>query len=69
MALDEPTDKDERIDIDGFTYVIDKTFLDKVQPIRVDFNSWGFHLSCAVDFTAGGSCSGCGTTKNCCSTH
>jgi hypothetical protein len=68
MALDEPRDGDLTEEIDGFTYLINEAFMEKVKPIKVDFMDIGFKLSCGVDFNAGGGgCSGCGTTSNCCS--
>jgi len=66
LALDEPKDSDKVFDIEGFQYIVDKDFIEKVQPIKVDFVDIGFRLSCAVDFSAGGSaCSGCGSAGTC----
>ncbi len=65
MALDEPKDSDEKIECDEFTYLVDKDFLEKVQPINVDFTSYGFHLTCAVDFSAGSACSACPSAGGC----
>ncbi len=65
MALDESRETDAVYEIDGFKYVVDKTFLEKVKPIKVDFLVSGFKVDCAVDFTSG--CSSCGTTGSCCS--
>ena len=42
MALDEPKETDEVKAVDGFTYVIDKEFLKKAQPVKVDFNRLSF---------------------------
>lgn len=64
MALDEPRDNDETFAIDGFTFLVDKDFITKVQPIHVDWTGLGFKLDCAVQFGAGG-CSGCGSTGTC----
>ena len=64
MALDEPRDTDLVYDIDGFTYIVNKDFMDKVQPIRVDFTEMGFKLDCAINFTS--ECSSCGTKTSCC---
>ena len=64
MALDEPRDTDHVYDIDGFTYIIDKAFAEKAQPIRVDFNEMGFKLDCAINFAS--ECSGCGSSSSCC---
>jgi len=64
MALDETKDSDKIYDIDGFTYIIDKEFLDKIKPVKVDFQGYGFKLTANIDFGAGkeSGCSGCGTT-------
>jgi len=61
MALDEPRDNDATYEIGGFTYLVDKDFLAKVQPIKVDYMISGFKLDCAVDFGAAGGCSSCGS--------
>jgi len=65
LALDEPKETDTQFDIDGFKYIVDKEFMEKVQPIKVDFVDIGFRLSCAVDFSAGSACSGCGSAGTC----
>jgi iron-sulfur cluster assembly protein len=54
LALDEPKETDEVIEVEGFSYVVDREFLERVQPITVDFVDIGFRLSCAVEF--GGGC-------------
>ena len=68
MALDEPRETDEKFDIDKFQFVVDKDFLEKAQPIKVDYLISGFKLDCSIDFGAS-PCSGCGTeqdTSSCC---
>jgi len=65
MALDESKDTDKVHEVDGFTFVVNQDFLEKAQPIKVDFNEWGFKLDCAIDFGAG--CSSCSSTGSCCS--
>ena len=65
MALDEPKDTDTVYEIDGFKYIIDKEFLEKVKPIKVDFTVMGFKIDCGVDFGAGSACSGCETKGTC----
>ncbi len=65
MALDESKDTDHIFDIDGFTYIIDKEFMEKAKPIKIDFSQMGFKLDCSIDFGPG--CSGCGSkTTSCC---
>jgi hypothetical protein len=61
MALDEPKDTDNAYDVNGFQFIVDKEFLEKVQPIKVDFSEYGFKVDCAIDFGAScSSCSSCG---------
>ena len=64
MALDEPRDDDDTFDIDGFSYIAEKTFLEKAQPIKVDYLINGFKLDCSINFQSACSTSGCGTS--CC---
>ena len=65
MALDEPKATDDVFDIDGFQYIVDKDFMEKAKPIKVDFSEMGFKLDCAIDFGSASGCSGCGTTNTC----
>jgi hypothetical protein len=65
MALDEPRDNDEQFTIDGFTYLVNKEFLEKAKPIKVDFMIHGFKLDCGLDFGAAAGCSSCGTSSSC----
>jgi Fe-S cluster assembly iron-binding protein IscA len=59
MALDEPKDNDEVFEVEGFQYLVDKEFLQRAQPIKVDFLVHGFKLDCGLDFGAG--CNSCGS--------
>jgi hypothetical protein len=65
MALDELADTDKAFDIDGFKFIVNAEFLEKAQPIKVDFHQYGFKLDCGIDFGAG--CTSCGTKGSCCS--
>jgi Fe-S cluster assembly iron-binding protein IscA len=67
MALDEPNEKDQEFDIDGYKYIVEKDFLERAQPIKVDFHMYGFKLESGMDFGAGSGCSGCGSGSNSCS--
>lgn len=62
MALDEPTDQDQEFDVDGYKYLVNKEFLDRAQPIKVDFQMYGFKLNCGIEFNTGGGCGGCSTS-------
>ena len=65
MALDEPKDTDNVYDVDNFKYVVNKDFIDKAKPIKVDFNNYGFKITSKIDLSSG--CSSCSTTGSCCS--
>ncbi|HDI61282.1 MAG TPA: hypothetical protein ENF48_13185 [Desulfobacteraceae bacterium] len=65
MALDEPRDTDETFAVNGFTFLVNKDFLEKVKPIKVDFTGYGFKVDCAIQFDAAGGCSGCGSAGTC----
>lgn len=66
MALDEPRDQDEVYDIDGFQYLVDKNFLEKAKPIKVDYMVHGFKLDCGMEFNTGDGCAGCGSEGDTC---
>ena len=52
MALDELADTDTTFDIDGFKFIVNTDFMEKAQPIKVDFHQYGFKLDCSIDFGA-----------------
>jgi hypothetical protein len=64
MALDELTEADTKFDIDGFEFIVNTEFLEKAQPIKVDFQMYGFKLDCGIEFGSG--CTSCGTQGSCC---
>jgi len=64
MALDESKDTDDVYEIDGFKYIVDKDFLEKAKPIKVDFTEMGFKLDSAIDFGAS-ACGSCSTKSTC----
>jgi hypothetical protein len=66
MALDEPNDADQEYEIDGYKYIVNKTFLEKAQPIKVDFQMYGFKLDCGMDFGAGAGCACSSAQKSQC---
>lgn len=50
MALDESKETDDIFEIDGFKYVVDKEFMVKAKPIKVDFLVSGFKVDCNYNF-------------------
>jgi Fe-S cluster assembly iron-binding protein IscA len=66
MALDEPKESDEVYEIEGFKYVVDKDFMEKAKPVKIDFTTYGFKLSSNIDFgPVASGCSGCSATGSC----
>ena len=63
MALDEPKDTDHIYEISGFTYIVNKEFMDEAKPIKIDFTPMGFKVDCGIDL--GENCSSCGTDTSC----
>ncbi|MDP2647055.1 MAG: hypothetical protein Q8P24_19140 [Desulfobacterales bacterium] len=63
MALDEPKDSDNIYEIDGFKYLVDKEFMERAKPLKIDYLINGFKLDCSLDFGAG--CTSCGTGSSC----
>jgi hypothetical protein len=62
MALDEPQNNDEVYTVNGFQYLIEKDFLEKAKPVKVDFMGMGFQITSSIELSGGG-CSGCGTDQ------
>jgi hypothetical protein len=64
MALDEPKENDDSYEVGEFTYLINKDFMEKVKPIKVDFLDVGFKLTCGTQFWGGSACSSCSTSSS-----
>ena len=68
MVMDQERPNDESYNIGDFTFLVDRDFMEKVKPIKVDFKDVGFSISANIDLSqAGGGCTGCGSTSSCCS--
>jgi Fe-S cluster assembly iron-binding protein IscA len=59
VALEEPQKNDAVFEIDGYTFIINRKLLQKVQPIRVDSNGMGLRLMGTGIQTQSG-CGNCG---------
>ena len=59
VALEAPQKSDAVFEINGFTFIINRKLLQKVQPIRVDSDGVGFRLTGTGIQTQGG-CGNCG---------
>lgn len=63
MALDEPNEKDELIEENGVKYLIEKTLLEQVKPINVDYvdTARGSGFSITANLPQSGGCGSCST--------
>jgi len=59
MALDEPKEEDALYEFDGFKYIIKKTLIDQIQPVKVDFTTMGFRITSNMDSGTGRSRAAC----------
>lgn len=57
LALDEPRENDDVIDVDGFSFVVDKELMTQAQPISIDLTYAGFTVNSSLKL-GGGSCGG-----------
>ena len=68
MVLDEPKDEDDKYEVEGLTYLVDKELGTKAGAIKVDYidNGWqqGFSLSAANPLSEPGGMS-CGSSCSC----
>ena len=63
LALDEPNDKDEVVDVQGYTFVMEKELYGKASPITVDMTAFGFSVKSGMELGGGGS--GCSSCTSC----
>lgn len=65
MAVDEKKDGDTVFTVAGHDYLVETEFLNRAQPLVVDFKEIGFKLSSSLKLSSG--CSSCGSHGSCCS--
>ena len=66
MALDEPNERDNVFDVNGFQFIMEKEFYKKAQPVKVDFLGYGFKIDSSFEFGAASSaCGSCSTAGHC----
>lgn len=62
MALDEPKDTDEVVDGEGYQLVVERSLLEQVGGLSIDFHDYGFSSGFSIragDAPAGGGCGPC----------
>ncbi len=63
MALDEQKDTDDVFVVNNFQYIVDKDFMKKASPIKIDFLVTGFKVDSSIELNS--VCSSCSTSKSC----
>jgi len=56
MALDESRETDAVLDVEGYTFVIEKDLYEKASPLKVDMTYMGFAITSEMELGGGGSC-------------
>jgi Fe-S cluster assembly iron-binding protein IscA len=64
LALDQQRAGDAVFELDGVTWVINAAFLQKAQPVRIDYGAEGFEITAAIDPNAG-ACATCQAAGKC----
>jgi hypothetical protein len=65
MALDEPRENDDVFDVNGFQFIVEKSFYEKAKPVKVDFLGYGFRISSSIEFGPS-ACGSCGSNSGSC---
>lgn len=58
MALDEPSEADEVVSVEGFKFVVERDLLSRAKPIKVDMSYLGFQVTSAMPLSGKGGCGG-----------
>lgn len=66
LALDDPMDEDTVLELEGFTFCINKDLLSDIGGAAVDLNYMGFVVEPTIPLAAPAhSCSGCSGSSGC----
>ena len=62
LALDEQKDTDDILEVQGYTFLVDKSLMQTAAPIKIDGSPCGFKVTSSLNTEDGGcsSCSCCG---------
>ena len=63
LALDEPSEDDQVIEQNGYKFCMEKTLVQQVGGVTINFTHMGFAVDPEIPLAGGGSCStsgGCG---------
>lgn len=65
LALDKKNETDLVYQFDDIEFAIEKSLMDQVKPIKIDFGERGFEIASSLQPSGG--CGGCGSSDSCCS--
>ncbi|BCS89645.1 IscA/HesB family protein [Pseudodesulfovibrio sediminis] len=60
LALDEARDDDNTVEIDAFTFVINKELAEAAGEVTIDLSKYGFTIKSVNEVGGGGGCGSCG---------
>jgi Fe-S cluster assembly iron-binding protein IscA len=65
MGLDTAKEEDEKFDVNGYEFVVDKELYEQAKPLKVDLTPIGIDISSSLVFeqtegSCGSCCGGCG---------
>ncbi|CAM2057444.1 hypothetical protein DSUL_150089 [Desulfovibrionales bacterium] len=65
MALDEPTVKDDVVNVDGYSFIVEKVLMEKGKPFTLDITYMGFTIESQLTLRGGGCNTGCINADSC----
>ena len=66
LALDEPTDNDKAFEVNGFTFCLENSLLERIGGVKIDVSYMGFIVEPEIPLQGGSSCGSCGSS---CGSH
>lgn len=66
LALDDPKDDDDVFPTEGYTFVVEKTLMEKAKPLTVDLTYMGFEVRSNLELGGGSCCGTCSCSSGSC---
>jgi hypothetical protein len=64
LALDEQRETDDVFQVDGYTFLVEKSLNQTAAPIQIDGNQFGFRVNSNLNLSQGAD-SGCSSCTSC----
>ncbi|MBW1615779.1 MAG: IscA/HesB family protein [Deltaproteobacteria bacterium] len=65
LGMDNPNEQDNTYKVGDLTFLVEKDFMEKIKPVKIDFSNAGFNISAGMDFGPSG-CAGCASAEGTC---